>query len=212
LGILETKKDFEICLNDVAKGMQKIGFKVQKAHLERHLLDKKLGVDYIKMSGYSKTSPCILTLVTRDCFKSICIRTPQGGLKHIIEKYFFIAEERYRENSLYQITDRRQKEHPHITTRKMQFPVLQKRYPVGDCTYTIDILDETGKHLGWKEGKTKNVNRRSPEIAHLYEPFLTRLVKQHLTQNDPIAVEQCVLAATPNEERSPLIVKSLLHH
>lgn len=205
LTILETKKDFEISLDDICVEMRSLGFNKPKWNLKRLLVDKKEGRDFIIKRTQGATKPTDEVLMTRDCFKAFCIRMP-NMIGHIIEKYFFLAEDRYREHAFDHIIRRRTQENPIITKNKNSEKNIhnRKKYQIGPSFYATQITNHMGNIIGFKEGSTRNENRREPEIEHLYSPFETKTAFHYLTDNDRYALEMCVNNATPSQERSKI--------
>ena len=56
----------------------------------------------------------------------------------------------------------------------------RRKYPAGPSVYTTKVSDSKGTFIGFKDGSTRDENRRAPEIEHLYSPFQTETVAHHL--------------------------------
>lgn len=203
--MLERRDDFQISLDEITYVLRKCGYpEKRKSNLKRHLLDQVEDEDFKIQQfpvrgGYKEE-----ILLSRDCFKNLCCKMKTHA-SSILKKYFFLAEERYREYAMRKIAERRKIEDPRITAKKMKFnPSTSKTYPRGGVVYNTRLLSVDGKDLGSKMGCTRDYQRREPEIEHLYSSFQTVPITQYYTDNNPLALEQCVLNCTPPHERSNL--------
>jgi hypothetical protein len=197
-------KDFQISIDDIVDIMKRHGLHKQKAHLKRQLLFLREGIDFKvtrgpreKKRGGSSPEQILLTV---EAFRRICIRA-HTPVRHLLEHYFLSIEQHYRQNALQLIQERRAIENPLITIAKRQ--MQHQSFAFGPCVYVSGLFDEKGEMIHLKDGWCHDMNTRLPELQYMYSPFYVKILFHLLTDNTPLAVEQCGFNTTPLELRSP---------
>jgi hypothetical protein len=200
-------KDFERSIDDIVALFKRFGLHKQKAHLNRQLLFLVPDVDFrivpLKRRYEGKGGSAGRRIfLSCDGLKRILLHT-RTPVQRILERYFFLVEQEFRQDAFQMIEKRLLSEDPLITSKKRNF-LRSEIFPIGFCVYLIGLYDQDGNLVHLKEGWCHDLNTRFPRLQKQYYAFEVRVLYQKLTgKNNSLAVEQCSLSSTPEELRSP---------
>lgn len=209
LWIACTGKDFEITLDDIVNLFKKYRISKQKSHLKRQLLFLRPGIDFkegteTKEGEKGPGRPRETEYLTVEAFKTICLRA-KTPVRNLLTQYFLLVEKEFRNNALHAIQKRRLTQSPTalLETEKKLVQARHERFRAGPCIYILGVFDEHGRIQHLKEGWCGDMNTRYPQLVAQYYGFATKVLFHMLTNNNPLAVEQCGFNETPTALQSP---------
>ncbi len=187
LRLFDSKEQFGIDLATVAELMQRRIDVLKNALTKNFQQDIDYTISVVSTGGRGRPAEQ-LWLSTRTFKRLLMIlRGPQA---EALRGYFLIVEDAYRESRNEQISARQQK-YPDT-------PVSPegKRYQMGHCVYVIQVSTTTPQGdplIKHKIGRTKNLNRRFPELRRLLGGAAVEVVHQRMVGED-VVIESCAHA------------------